>query len=208
MNFESSAQQYRLSFTTGGLFWKESLAVMESYRTLGDWNAVRAEVISKDLLKLRTQAARVRVSREVIGRLSELNVEELELLEEGTIQEQQWLLWLAACRHFEMIREFAVEVLRENYLSLRGMVSLKDFDAFFFRKSQFNDEMDALQETTRRKLRQNLFRMMREADLVTEGGLITPPILTHCFVRTIAKSSIKELEVFPASEADIQKWAS
>lgn len=208
MNDHSSEQSYRLSFTTGGLFWKESLAVLDRYRVLGDWEVTREEIISQDLLKLRTHAARIRVSREVIGRLQELSVDELGLFTEGTTQEQLWLLWLAACRRYLLVREFAVEVLRENYLSLRGAVDHKDFDAFIFRKSQFSDEIESLKETTRRKLRQNLFRMMRDADLVTESSMITPPILTRRFVATVTKGAVKDLEVFPVSETDIRKWGT
>ena len=202
----SDQNEYRLSFTTGGLFWSESAVLVKLYIEQPDWVALREQVVSHDLLQVRTRAASMRISREIIARLKEFNAQELEYFREATTQEQLWLLWIVICRHFDLVREFAVEVLRENYLTLKNTVDHRDFDAFFNRKAQFSDEVESLKESTRRKLRQNLFRMMREADLLTESDLIIPPILTGRFINLVATKDIRDLEVFPVSDADIAKW--
>ncbi len=201
-----TANKYRLSFTTGGLFWSESIDLIDRYLQEGDWDLLRTAVVSEDALRVRTRAASMRISREIISRLKELSQNELSFLTEASTQEQLWMLWVAVCRHFPFIREFAVEGLRENYITLRYKADHKDFDAFFHQKAQVSDEVEALKESTRRKLRQNLFRMLREADLITESFLITPPILTARFIDLVSKAGVAELDIFPVSQVDIQKW--
>jgi hypothetical protein len=202
----STAIRYRLSFTTGGLFWSESIDLIDRYLQEGDWDSLRTAVVSEDALHVRTRAASMRISREIISRLKELSEKELSFFKDASTHEQLWMLWVAVCRHFSFIHEFAVEVLRENYLTLRHKVDHKDFDAFFHLKSQVSEEVESLKESTRRKLRQNLFRMLREADLVTESFLITPPILTAQFIELISDAGMTDLDIFPVSQVDIQKW--
>ncbi|MFC1796588.1 DUF1819 family protein [Pseudomonadota bacterium] len=202
----STAIKYRLSFTTGGLFWSESIDLIDRYLHEGDWDSLRTAVVSEDALHLRTRAASMRISREIISRLKELSEKELSFFNDASTQEQLWMLWVAVCRHYSFIREFAVEVLRENYITLRHKVDHKDFDAFFHLKAQVSDEVESLKESTRRKLRQNLFRMLREADLITESFLITPPILTAQFIELISEAGMTELDIFPVSQIDLQQW--
>lgn len=198
--------EYRLSFTTGGLFWSESVLLIKLFFEESDWGIIRENVIEQDLLQVRTRAAGVRISREIIARLKEFSDQELEYFTEATSPEQLWLLWIAVCRHFNLVREFAVEVLRENYLTLKHTVDHRDFDAFFNRKAQLSDEIESLKDSTRRKLRQNLFRMLREADLLTKNGLISPPILPGRLIELVAEKDYRDLEVFPVSDSDIVKW--
>lgn len=206
MSFSSADNKYRLSFTTGGLFWSESIDLADRYLREGDWVSIRSSIVAEDGLQVRTRAAGMRISREIISRLKELSKEELSFFVDASTQEQLWILWVAICRHFSFIREFSVEVLRENYLTLRHKVDHKDFDAFFHLKAQVSDEAESLKETTRRKLRQNLFRMLREADLITESFMITPPILTPRFIELVSGSEANDLDVFPVSQTDLQKW--
>src|SRR6266404_4752627 len=62
--------------------------------------------------RLGQESAR-RSIREIVNRLKRLSEEELQLLLEGERSEQVALLWLAACRAYRFIGEFAVEVLNE-----------------------------------------------------------------------------------------------
>ena len=151
---------YRLSFTTGGLFLPESAMVADLYLKTLDWKLTRNHVREKNLLQVRTAAAALRISQEVVSRLEHLCVPELQCVVDGTLLERGYLLWMAACLRYAFIREFAVEVLREYFVTLRQMLSLKDFDAFFNGKAMWHDELDRTAPSTQNKLRQNLFRMM------------------------------------------------
>ena len=73
-------ERYRLSFTTGGLFLRESAIAAASFLQLGDWTATRAQLRVENLLQVRTSAAATRISKEVTARLQELSSEELSAL--------------------------------------------------------------------------------------------------------------------------------
>jgi hypothetical protein len=199
-------ERYRLSFTTGGLFLLEAPLVAQNYLLTRDWAQTRAQVRSGNLLQVRTAAASTRISKELVARLEELDLEELELLIDCNLRDRAYLLWTATCRRYAFVRDFAREVLRENFLVLRRQLTSADYEAFVNAKALWHGELDGLALSTQRKLRQNLFRMLREADLVTEQLLIQPAALTPQLARVLARRGIEQLLVFPASDHEVKRW--
>lgn len=197
---------FRLSFTTGGLFLRESAIVAERFVMLRDWQKAREQVRQENLLQVRTAAAATRISKEVTARLEMLNVEEVEALVELGMRDQAYLLWVAICRRYTFIRRFATEVLREHFLSLRRELSLGDYDNFYNSKALWHSELDDLTLSTQKKLRQNLFRMLREADLISEQHVIQPALLSPFVAALLARNGVGDLMVFPISDAEIQRW--
>ena len=196
---------YLMSFSTGGLFLTESIKLVECFMRLADWPRVREHVLAINLLQVRALSTGKRVVREVISRLKELSPEELTLLLHGDSQEQSAILWIAVCRHYHFIGEFAFEVLRERYLSLQPDLQIDDFIAFYNRKSDWHPGLEQLRQSTRKKLRQVLFMMMRDANLLVEGDRINPPLLSDRLLTTLAATKrLQDLQFFPVLEADIR----
>jgi hypothetical protein len=196
---------YRLSFTTGGLFINESTMAADLYSKSSDWQLVRDQIRSENLLQVRTAAAALRISKEVVARLEHLSSDEIVALAQGSVRERGYLLWAAVCRRYAFIREFATEVLREYFITLRQSLALKDFDAFFNGKAMWHEELDKTAVTTQMKLRQNLFRMMREADLISEANVIQPAILSNAIASLLAANGRDALLIFPISDSDIDR---
>lgn len=203
-----TAERYRLSFTAGGLFVREAPAIVERYLQTTDWVGTRSQVRTENLLQLRTAAASTRFSKELIARLQELDRDELEELRDANVRDQSYLLWVAACRRYVFLREFASEVLREHYLARRTQLTSSDYDAFFNSKALWHAELEALAGSTQKKLKQNLFRMLREAGLVTPQHLIQAALLSPRIAQLIAKRDRQDLFVFPVSDQEIQRWLS
>lgn len=196
-----------MSFTTGSLYHRESVKLAALYLELGDWNAVRDKVISNNLLQTRTLNTLKRVCREVISRLKTLSIEELDFLVEANPQEQGYLLWLATCRRYRFIADFAIEVLRERYITLKSDVNHEDFDSFFNRKSEWHAELDAIQPTTRNKLRQVLFRILREAGLLASNNIINAAILSPELLNAISHNNRRDVLFLPVFESDLKGMA-
>ena len=196
-----------MSFTTGSLFHHESVKLAALYLELGDWNAVRDKVISNNLLQTRTLNTLKRVCREVISRLKTLSIDELHFLVEANPQEQGYLLWLATCRRYRFIADFAIEVLRERYITLKTDVNHEDFDSFFNRKSEWHAELDAIQPTTRNKLRQVLFRILREAGLLASNNIINAAILSPELLNAISHNNRRDVLFLPVFESDLKGMA-
>jgi hypothetical protein len=191
-----------MSFTTGGLFVSESVMLAEIYGASGDWAAVRDEAVKSNLLQVRTESSSKRIAREVISRLKLLSAAELTLLIHSGIQDQASLLWVAVCSRYKFIAEFSVEVLRERFITLKPDLGFEEFDAFFNRKCEWHPELDSIKPATRNKLRQVLFRMMREAGLITPSNMIVSPMLSPALV-----AQIKDLSIFPVLESGVRRKA-
>lgn len=199
------AAQYRLSFTTGGLFPLESAMVAELFLRKRDWVLTREQVRTDNLLQVRTASAALRISKELVSRLELLTIPELECIVDGSIRERGYLLWSASCRRYDFIRDFAVEVLREYFVTLRQDLLLKDFDAFFNNKAMWHEELDNTAPSTQNKLRQNLFRMLREADLISTHNVIQPAMLTPRIAELLATQGRDAFLIYPLSDADIDE---
>jgi len=165
-----------------------------------DWDQVRTEVIDNNLLQSRTVSTTKRIVREVIGRLQELDDEERQLLVQGNSNEQSSLLWLAICRRYSFVGEFSQEVLREHAMTYHNAISPEDFDAFFNAKMEIHPELEKITDSTRKKQRQVLFRMMREAQIVDSNNNIIPTSLTARLRDLLCSRRSQELAYFPMAE--------
>ena len=100
------------------------------------------------------------------------------------------------------MREFAVEVLRERYLSYQMDLPLEAFDVFWGRKAEWDEGLESISQSTRLKLRQILFRMMREAGVLTENNTIQMVYLSKRLQDLIADSNREDLLVFPGVQVE------
>ncbi len=170
--------RYALSFTSGALLVREALVAAPLYLRVQDWAKVRELIEEDNLLQARTRSSGFRLAREVAQRLSVLTDAELELLIDATPTERGYLMWAAACRRYDLIGEFAEEVVRERYLVLAQTLDHNDFDSFIRGKALWHEEVANLKDTTLRKLRSTVFRMLFEAGLIADDGRINQAVLS------------------------------
>ena len=195
-----------MSFTAGALLHQESLTVADLCEKLGDWGRVRERVRDDNLLRMRTPSASKRIFKEVTGRLRQLTPAQLALLRTGTRQEQSHMLWLAVCKRYRFIYDFAVEVVREKFIRLDFDLPYDAYDVFFNDKAEWHPEVEGVAESTRKKLRQVVFKMMREANLLTRDDQIVPAMPTPREIEVITADSPSYLLAFPISPAEVQGW--
>ena len=119
-----------MSFTTGGLSLQESVKLAAVYLEHGDWDVVRDKVLAANLLQTRTLSSAKRVCRELVSRLATLDRSELDFLVAANSRDQGYLLWAAVCRCYSFIADFAVEVVREHYITMNCELRYEDFDTF------------------------------------------------------------------------------
>ncbi|MEV4633552.1 DUF1819 family protein [Rhodococcus coprophilus] len=196
---DEAHSRYALSFTSGGLLAREGETVAAIYLATRDWQVTRDRVVGDNLLQARTTSSLVRVSRETVQRLAALGDDEIELLVEGSPTEQHHLMWAAACRRYALIGDFAEEVLRERFLLMRPTLDADDFDRFVTGKSLWHPELDGLMPSTRQKLRQTLFRMLREAGLRTDAGGIVAAVISERVVEALDRRKPSDLRFFPTT---------
>ncbi len=197
---------YKMSFTSGGLFFNESIPVVELYDKTHDWQQTRKRILSENLLQTRTESSAKRRITEICSRLQLLTDIQLQLLISGSRQEQQYLLWLAVCKCYPFIKEFVMEVIREKYLRMDLNLQPQDYEIFFDAKAEWHEELEQLKSSTRAKLKQVLFKTMREAEIISQENMIIPGLLTEQLTKAIAIDDPALLAVFPVSDMDINSW--
>jgi hypothetical protein len=202
-----SSDNYSMSFTTGGLFIRESLVLTKMYLGFGDWDLTRDKAIEDNQLQVRTISSRKRLFREISARLKTFSNAEIEFFLESSPQDQAYLLWLAVCRRYTFIADFSVEVLRERYITLKNDLTYEDFDSFFNRKSEWHLELDKIAPSTRNKLRQVLFKMLREADLLMANNMIQAAMLSPRLFELIHQSNHREILYFPVFDSELKGMA-
>jgi hypothetical protein len=201
---EGSAQRpYLMSFGTGGLFVNESVAVARLHVRGGDWDSTAVAAQKNGAFPVRKASSARRSIREIVNRLKWLSDDELALLVEGERSEQVALLWLAACRAYRFIGEFAVEVMNERFLSLRTDLTYDDFDTFLAAKAEWSPKLAGLSSTTRAKLRAVLFRLMREAGILSPNDRILGAMLSRRVLIMIHAGNPDELQLFPGAERQL-----
>lgn len=197
--------RYRLSFTVGGLLAEQGrtvaglmvgdTAVAAAVDTLPSADrdddafvpaemleSVRRYAVAENVLQIRTHAAGVRIVNEVIKRLSALTMGELRCIADAdTLQsDRRALMWVAMCRYYALVGEFAQEVLREHFLIGAPAITYDDYDHFMLGKAMWHPEIDDLSTSTSAKLRSNVFKAMVEAGLVNRSDdTIIPSLLSR-----------------------------
>jgi Putative inner membrane protein (DUF1819) len=193
------ASRYALSFTSGALLMREAVIAAPLYLHERDWSKVRALIADDNLLQTRTAASGLRLAREVVQRLTVLSDDEIELLMEATATERGHLLWAAACRRYDLIGEFAEEVVRERFLLLTSRLGYEDFDSFVRGKALWHSELAELKGSTLQRLRSNVFRMLNEAGLLSDGGHLLQAVLSQRVANSLATRNPSDVRFFPTS---------
>jgi hypothetical protein len=197
-------RRYALSFTTGALLAREAALLAPVYIEQRDWEQVRELTVRGNLLQVRTHRTGVRLASETVQRLSALGDGEIDLLIEATASERAHIMWAAACRRYEFIGEFAEEVVRERFLLLASTLEYQDFDSFVRAKALWHEELAEIKDSTLQRLRSNLFKMLREADLLSEVGDIVPAVLSERVAAALNARSPSDLRFFPIQRAGAQ----
>ncbi|KPA14270.1 protein containing Protein of unknown function DUF1819, putative inner membrane [Candidatus Magnetomorum sp. HK-1] len=197
---------YKMSFTAGALLCNDSIKIADLFLASGSWKDVKTKAVNDNILQSRTINSSKRLSTEICSRLKLLNKNELQVLSKGTSKEQALILWLAACRKYRFIYEFAVEVIREKFFKLQYELTYSDYDSFFNSKALLDEKLDHLANSTKEKLRQIVFKMLREAGLLSSNNIINQVILSPIIIKAINSNSHQDFRLFPVHEADLIDW--
>lgn len=163
---------------------------------------VRQQALDDNVLYIRTQSANVRMVSEVLKRLSTLSDQEIQFLADPDTMADDYraLMWVAMCRYYALVGQFAHEVLRDHYLLGMTTVTRNDYDRFILDKAMWHQELEELSSTTAAKLRSNLFKAMMEAGLIEQHSDTLLPSLLSRSVTGILEKRPESFLYFPLRE--------
>jgi hypothetical protein len=202
----NQTQIYKMSFTTGGLLYHESVKAAELYVELQDWPTVRKSIVETNLFQARTENTLKRVCSEILSRLKLFPPELIQIIHDGSRQDQNQILWFAVCKRYKFIHDFAIEVIREKFLQMDYPFSEQDYDIFFDTKAEWHEELSVLKDSTKKKLRQVVLKMLREVEIISEN-MIVPAFISQKTAKALLKDPFGSYMVLPVSEKDLREWA-
>ena len=208
-------ERYRLSFTVGGLLAVQGRTLAELYLNHAEnfpqtevgrsIVAIRPQAIAENVLAIRTDSANRRVVAETTRRLSALTVEEIAFLggPDSSTADREALMWVAMCRYYAIVGDFASEVLRKRYLTGNVHLDFEDYARFIADKATWHPELETVSEGTAKKLRSNLFKAMVEAHLLDKERDTVLPFLPSPSLVDILRKKADSFGYFPVRESSL-----
>lgn len=188
---------YTLSFTVGGLFLFEGIELARLHGSCASWEEVRRTAPDDVFVAKGGPSSVERIRNEVIRRLSTLTSDEIDHLATAGMTDARALMWVAACRKYRILAEFAVEVLDERLRSFQPEIRVTDFDALLDAKGVNAAEIARLAPSTRARLRSGAFRMLREAELLDAVSRVWAPRLSDPLRDLLARDPRSGLNLIP-----------
>lgn len=189
------AGRLSLSYTAAGIRRAETVSLAKAYAGLRDWSAVRKSSVDDDLLMIRQESSRKRVTGELVKRLRNLMPAELAALAEPqSASLASALCWLAICRTYEFVRGFTVNVVGERWNEGVRTLPPGAYEAYVAEESAVHPELEALSDQTKARLRSQLFTMMREMGFLDKRQEMHPYLLPQGAASLIDE---EDLAVFP-----------
>ena len=187
--------KYRLSFGTGNAYINESNLILKKYLENKDWRETEKYSIENNILQTNTLSSTKRIFREISLRLKSLSHQEQEFFIRGNYLDQSILIWIAICRTYKFIGDFASMIISEKFSSYQIELDYNDFNYFYEQQKVFYEELNSLKDSTRKKLRQVFFKIMKDLNIISKTKEITP-LLPSKEIKEISKSTKKDLKLF------------
>lgn len=161
------------------------------------------------LLGAGNSATGKRMMREYGKRLATLTPDQLRILAEGALSDQKQIAFLAICKTYTFIREFAVEVLREKIFMFDLELKDGDFISFLRRKQESHPELDRITDNTTYKIRQVTFKILEQAGIIdsVKTRIIQRQIIDYAVLKAITDENKEWLKVLLVSDMDIKEMA-
>lgn len=191
-----SSSSFPLTFTAGGLFGHESQLIAARLLEGQTWDEIRQAVFAENLLQVTRHSSIKRLYSELEQRVQTLNQRQWWLLVHGQPNEQQTVLWLAACRHYPFVARFA-GMLSQRYQHMQYHVDYGEYAYFYAQLAEEQPRLLTLTELTRHKMRSVIYKMAREAGILTPNHEVIGVFLSQAFIDTLSHHD--ELLFFPGA---------
>lgn len=192
-----TGEKYELSFTACSLHVNEMIQFLKVSKGM-----VSAEEGGK------TSSIK-RKNQEFRKRLDNLSQAQIDGLLEGDSILKRQIAYLSVCKLYDLIREFVVEVLREKMILMDYQLTEGEYLSFFRRKMIDHPELEELSDTTEKKVKQVVFRILAEAGVIdsVKNKVLQYQILEPQLIRLIKGDNPKWFEIFLLSDFEIANYS-
>jgi len=201
-----NTKKYSFSFTGASALISETLVIAKEYRKLNDWNTVQISLSDNNHLNKVKQGTFKREFSEIKKRLSLITPNQLQLMIQGSYEEAKFIILLSLVKAYPYLFDFIVEVLLNKYLLFDRTLLNSDYTRFVNSKSLQHPELEKITETTSKKVKQVVFKLLEQVGLITniKNGIILKPFLSSEITRVILDDDPVYLSAFLYSNQEIK----
>jgi hypothetical protein len=166
-----------------------------------------SSVDQEEILNKGNQGSSKREMQELLKRYNALTTHQKEMFEDATLDERKHLLFLSICKSNAFFRDFVVEIVRERSLVFDFELDEGDFNSFLNRKSELHPELEQFADSTKKKAKQHLWKIMEEAGLIDDVSTkkILHQWISPKLLKVILEDDVNYLKIFLMSDSDIQQ---
>jgi len=196
--------KYILSFTAASLRLNEMVKVAKTAfdNDISNLHEVRESGVVFNSVKTRTTD---REFREIRKRLEYLTPSQMNILINGDLISQKQIAFLAVCKHYDFIRDFVIDVIRDKVLVYDYKINESDYNSFINNKVHVHPELEGFEESTLKKAKQVLFHILEQAGIINNAvnKSIQPQLMQSDVIRAIANDDPAWLKIFMMPDKDI-----
>lgn len=201
-------EKYTFSFTGASALIAETLVIAEEYERLQDWKNVQKSLMESNLLNKVKEVTFKREFAEIKKRLSLLTSQQLELMVHGSLDDAKAMILLSLVKAYPLIKDFITEVLLNKYLVFDRFLTETDYIRFFNTKSFSHAELNEITESTAKKVKQVVYKLLEQVGLImnTKNGTILRPLLSTSALDVIIADNPSLLTAFLFSNEEIKAY--
>lgn len=202
----SRPPKYILSFTALSLRLNEMVKVAKTAyeNNMSDLMEVRESRVVFNSVKTRTSD---REFREIRKRLDKLTPDQINILIHGDLISQKQIAFLAVCKHYDFIRDFTIDVIRDKALVYDYTINESDYNSFINGRIHIHPELEDFSDSTLKKAKQVLFHILEQAGIIDTAvnKRIQPQLIQADVIKAITKDDPAWLKIFMMPDKDIKQ---
>ena len=191
-SYHNNTVTYNGEIVAGSLLINESRKIARLLLNNADAEAWHQAIVIENVLQKRSPVAAKRQAKLIKNRLSLMNPDLWEIVDNGSADVAIQALLAAAIKHSRLVGDFMDTVIRQHWQTFKEKISAKDWKDFLEICAQVDPKVDDWTETTRSKLKQIVFRILAESKYIASTR--SPKLLPVSIVPDVRQYLVKNLE--------------
>ena len=157
---------YAGDIVAGALLIPESRKIASLLLQRVNDDAWHKAIVIDNILQKRSPVAATRQARLIKSRLILMKPDLWKLVQKGKSEVSVQAILASAIKHSRVLGDFLDQVVHENWRTFKPKINVKDWKFFFETCSQADPQMLEWTESTRKKLKQIIFRILAESNYI------------------------------------------
>jgi hypothetical protein len=197
--------KYNFSFTAATLRIFNFMRLVNAVDGTTDVVSI-SDIDQEKILSKGNSGSSKREMQELLKRYNALTPLQKEVLIEGGVEERKQIAFVGLCKTNSFIRDFVVEIVREKALVFDFKLEDGDLITFINRKRELHPELDEFADSTLKKAKQHVFKILEEAGLLDNitNRSIQQQWLSSKVATAVINDSPEFLKFFLQGDRDIE----